>query len=93
MPNPPSEVNTPKALATLGTPLATDSLTMYVEVVGVQFPLSCQREIEKTLLNTLSKCGFFRADVTYTMPDDHTRLTIIATSYEQKTTPEKNGAT
>jgi hypothetical protein len=73
--------------------LQIDWSRMFAEHVGVHNLHSCLREIEQTLRNTLSKCGFSPEADTFIMPVVHTRHTTIAISFERRKTPEKNGAT
>jgi hypothetical protein len=53
----------------------------------------CQMEIEKNWLNTSNRCDSFQVAGTSITLVGRIKLTIIATSYGLKKTPEKNGAT
>jgi hypothetical protein len=76
---------------TPGMLLPTGLLRMSVELDGELSNPSCQREIAKTLQNTLRQCGLFQEDDIYTMLGGNSKPSIIVFYCEQKKTPEKNG--
>ena len=76
-----------------GIVLLNGSLKTYVEPDTDQPLPSSLREIGESLLSILNTCGFYRVDVTCTMPEGHTKPITTATCYVPRKIPEKNGAT
>lgn len=82
-----------KVQTTHGIALPKDWLMMSAEPAKELYSRLWRNLIEQSLQNTLNQCDFFPEDVTSIMQEGHIKLTITATSYEQKKTPEKSGAT
>jgi hypothetical protein len=76
---------------TRGVNWLTGSLMMSVDPETAAEPSSL-KEIADNFHNTLKSLSSSQAAVTYITPGGLTRPTIIATYFEQKKIPEKNGA-
>jgi hypothetical protein len=82
-----------KDLMTIGTLSQIALSKMSAVVDGAQLTSLCLTEIVNSWLNTSKNKNLFQVDVTSTTQGERPSITIIVTCYEQKKTPEKNGAT